>query len=321
MPTSSTAGVVIRSAGKLIVFRGLPASGKTTEALRLRSKLLQDGVVAARISRDGLRDLLHGDRSQEREQEDQVSIAGHAAVEGLLAAGRTVIVDDTNLSAEATRVWVAMIARTGAELAVNDECLAVSVEECIQRDNLRRIAGHPWVGEDAIRGMHERYLVQRKGKLALPKLVSMPPAQPYVPKPGAPDIVMVDIDGTVALRGDRSPFDMTRVSEDLPNPGVIAAVRAMYAAGFPIVFCSGRDETARADTTAWLTKHVGVPSLGLYMRAKGDGRTDAEVKREIFDREIRDRCTVVGVFDDREQVVRMWRSLGLTVFQVDEGKF
>jgi hypothetical protein len=30
---------------------------------------------------------------------------------------------------------------------------------------------------------------------------------------------------------------------------------------------------------------------------------------------------VVAVFDDRDQVVRMWRSLGLTVFQVAEGNF
>ena len=36
---------------------------------------------------------------------------------------------------------------------------------------------------------------------------------------------------------------------------------------------------------------------------------------------IRDRWRVVGVFDDRQQVVRMWRALGLTVFQVAEGDF
>jgi len=54
---------------------------------------------------------------------------------------------------------------------------------------------------------------------------------------------------------------------------------------------------------------------------KGDGRKDAVVKREIFDREIRDNWRIVGVFDDRQQVVRMWRALGLTVFQVAEGDF
>ena len=61
---------------------------------------------------------------------------------------------------------------------------------------------------------------------------------------------------------------------------------------------------SRPDTEAWLDLYVGVPYEGLFMRPAGDNRKDA-----------------VGVFDDRRQVVRMWRSLGLTVFQVAEGDF
>jgi hypothetical protein len=57
------------------------------------------------------------------------------------------------------------------------------------------------------------------------------------------------------------------------------------------------------------------------MREYGDQRKDSIVKAEIFDQEIRGRYHVVAVFDDRDQVVRMWRSLGLTVFQVAEGNF
>lgn len=307
--------------GELIVFRGLPASGKTTEAQRLRLLMQAEGILAACMGRDSMRDMLHGARPQQDEAEEQVSLAQHAAVEALLRAGKTVIVDDTNLSAEATRAWVAIIARTGAELVVDDRCLTVPLEECIRRDAMRAQLHMPSVGEAVIRRMHEQYLVPRKGKLRLPKLTSMSPAQPYEPKPGTPEIVLVDIDGTVALRGDRSPYDMTRVGEDAPNPAVITAVQAMAAAGFQVVFCSGRDETARIATIEWLARHVAVPYLALYMRAHKDGRSDAEVKRDIFDTAIRERYTVIGVFDDRMQVVRMWRSLGLTVFQVGEGDF
>ena len=57
------------------------------------------------------------------------------------------------------------------------------------------------------------------------------------------------------------------------------------------------------------------------MRDTGDGRPDNVVKLEIFDREVRERYNVVGVFDDRNKVVSMWRSLGLTVFQVADGDF
>jgi hypothetical protein len=67
--------------------------------------------------------------------------------------------------------------------------------------------------------------------------------------------------------------------------------------------------------------YVGLPYEGLFMRPAGDTRKDSIVKREIFDAEIAHRWRVIGVFDDRRQVVRMWRALGLTVFQVAEGDF
>jgi hypothetical protein len=57
------------------------------------------------------------------------------------------------------------------------------------------------------------------------------------------------------------------------------------------------------------------------MRAAGDTRADAVVKRELFDAHIRDRYAVTAVFDDRDSVVAMWRGLGLTVFQVAYGAF
>jgi hypothetical protein len=143
----------------------------------------------------------------------------------------------------------------------------------------------------------------------------------YEPDPELPPAVLVDIDGTVALMGDRSPYAWDQVGSDSPNPAVIDAVRAMHAAGNAIVFCTGRDDEARAETEAWLDLFVGVPYEGLFMRPPGDNRKDAIVKRELFETGIRERWRVVGVFDDRRQVVRMWRELGLTVFQVAEGDF
>jgi hypothetical protein len=132
---------------------------------------------------------------------------------------------------------------------------------------------------------------------------------------------MVDIDGTAALMCDRSPYDETRVHEDLPNGPVIAAVRAMHAAGHEVIFCSGRTEGCREATEKWLSDHVGIPYVGLYMRSVGDDRKDSIVKVELFDKHIRRFWDVVCVFDDRSQVVKAWRSLGLAVFAVAEGEF
>ncbi|MEV4760591.1 AAA family ATPase [Micromonospora sp. NPDC049559] len=296
---------------RLIVTRGLPASGKTTFARKL-----QPGVV--RVNRDDLRRMLHGERLFTQWAEGQVTTAQRAQVEALLRARVDVCVDDTNLRAKTVREWAELAARFGASFEVHD-FTDVPVDECVRRDADRPEEDR--VGEAAIRRMHERYLAGRSLPLPVPYVQPGGPARVYTPPGDAPEVVLVDIDGTVALMHGRSPYDMSRVGEDLPNQSVIAAVRAMHSAGYGVVFCSGRDDSCRETTEAWLDLHVGVPYLALYMRAEGDRRKDSVVKREIFDREIRDRYRVVGVFDDRQQVVRMWRDLGLTVFQVAEGDF
>jgi hypothetical protein len=136
-----------------------------------------------------------------------------------------------------------------------------------------------------------------------------------------PSAVLVDVDGTVALRGDRSPYDESRVHLDTPNRPVIAAVRALHAAGQRIVFCSGRTDGCRAATERWLGEHVAVAYEGLHMRRAGDRRKDWVVKSELYREHIEPRYDVLLVLDDRDQVVRAWRGLGLTVFQVAEGDF
>lgn len=59
----------------------------------------------------------------------------------------------------------------------------------------------------------------------------------------------------------------------------------------------------------------------LFMRKDGDFRPDWEVKKEIYEKELKDKYEILGVFEDRTQVVQMWRSLGLTCYQVCEGNY
>ncbi len=140
--------------------------------------------------------------------------------------------------------------------------------------------------------------------------------------------VLVDIDGTVALMGKgqpgrRGPFQWHRVGEDDPNQPVIELVKVLRGAGYEIVFVSGRDEVCRADTFQWLLKYgAAEPGDALYMRPARDNRPDDRIKAEIYKRDIKPRHgTVAYVIDDRNKVVRMWRSLGLTVLQCAEGDF
>lgn len=294
---------------RLLITRGLPASGKTTFA-----RTLQPWVV--RINRDDIRRMLHGRRLYTQWAEGQVTAVQRAMVEALLRSRADVIVDDTNLRSRSVREWAELAARYGATLEVHD-FTDVPLDECLRRDAGR--PEHERVGEAGIRRMYERFLAGRRLPLPVPE-VAVSDVR-YVPDPDLPPALLVDIDGTVAVMGDRGPYDWHRVGEDAPHRAVIDAVRAMHAAGNAIVFCSGRDESSRAYTERWLDQHVGVPYEGLFMRPYGDHRRDSIVKQELFESQIRRRWRIVGVFDDRRHVVRMWRSLGLTVFQVAEGDY
>lgn len=150
-----------------------------------------------------------------------------------------------------------------------------------------------------------------------------PAPRPYVPRPDLPGAYLVDIDGTVALNnGHRSPFNWAKVGDDEPNWSVIQTVQ-LLGAERSIVFLSGRDEVCRADTWAWLHRHFFLSSpLALFMRPHQDMRPDCVVKSELFDAHVRNSYNVLGVFDDRRQVIdRTWRAMGLTAFDVAGNEF
>jgi predicted kinase len=309
---------------ELIITRGLPASGKSTWA---RKWVDEDPADRARVNRDDLRFNLYGTARPTNRQEMAVGAAQQAAVRALLAAGRSVVVDDMHLRARYVSAWVELAAQAGAKLAVQD-FTDVPVEECIRRDAERGARGDRAVGAEVIQQLFDRFLASGRG-LPASALVPKPATAGaaggpmYRPDPELPDAWLVDIDGTLALMGTaagvRSPFEWHRVGEDTPNPAVVDLVRALDAK-VAIVVMSGRDESCRELTEQWL-KRYEVPYEALFMRPAGDSRKDAIVKRELFDRHVAQRWAVRGVIDDRRQVVEMWRALGLMCAQVAPGDF
>jgi predicted kinase len=303
----------------LTITRGLPGSGKTYWA---RQRVISGRGQVARVNRDDIRSSMFaapGKTVLDHASEQIVTRAQQDAARALLAAGRDVIVDDTNLRLKFARQWADLAVAEGAGFAVED-FTDVPLATCIERDAMRAGEGVGWI---VITGMYERLL---SGGRTLPPVTPTDAAaaavRPYTrPAPGTlPPTWLVDIDGTLALMNGRGPFDWHRVAEDRPNEAVVALVRALSKAGYWIVLMSGRDEVCREATQVWLTQH-DVPHEALHMRPAGDMRKDSIVKAELFDAHVRDWYDVVGVVDDREQVVRMWRAMGLTVAQVDEGRF
>ncbi len=136
--------------------------------------------------------------------------------------------------------------------------------------------------------------------------------------------IIVDIDGTIAKRVNRGPYDMTRVMEDEPVKNVIELILDLFASGYGIIFVTGRDYSAEKATKAWLLEHTGLEEddCYLFMRGIGDTKSDDLIKQEIWETRIKNNFEKIQfVLDDRNKVVDMWRRQGLICLQVAEGNF
>ena len=312
---------------RLIVYRGLPGAGKTTLA---KAVVAEDPRRWARVNRDDLRAMAHdgihlNQTGTEDGTERAIIAIRDAAISALLKRGMNVINDDTNLPARTVRDLRRLATLHGAEFEVVD-LTGESVDVCVARDKARIKP----VGENVIRDYHKRYIKGQPWPLPIPDepVDDQWVIEPYKPTGVGPKTWIVDIDGTVALMGTRSPFDESRVCEDQPHVPVVSAVHALWMQGYEIIFLSGRKDSCRDATDAWLRRHFPAMTynsgLRLFMRpATGPlaGETDWKVKLTLFNEHVRHNYDVAGVLDDRNQVVDMWRKLGLTCFQVADGNF
>ena len=145
-------------------------------------------------------------------------------------------------------------------------------------------------------------------------------------------IVIFDLDGTLALidkRRDISTddngkmdwakfFDPDMVDLDDPNTPVITMAN-LLSSQYRIFILSGRSDVTQDATLDWLRKH-NVTFDHLQMRPQNLlYLPDNDLKQSWLDAIGKDN--VAMVFDDRNQVVDMWRKNGLTTFQVADGDF
>jgi phosphoglycolate phosphatase-like HAD superfamily hydrolase len=142
-------------------------------------------------------------------------------------------------------------------------------------------------------------------------------------------IVAFDLDGTLCNIEHRLHFIRDKPSnwpaffracaDDKPVFQVIRVAEAMRNAGHTIEVWSGRSDAVREQTEFWLHQW-GIGYHTLRMRKDGDYRADNIVKSEWFDSlSVHERPALA--FDDRQQVVNMWRSRGVLCAQVAPGDF
>ena len=153
------------------------------------------------------------------------------------------------------------------------------------------------------------------------------------------DTYIFDLDGTIANIDARRKlcakpngkmdfkqfFDPKNIDLDLPNDSVIQTLRMLKATTHNIVIFSGRSKATKDATVQWLKKY-NVPYDVLKMRPTSHPfayMKDDDLKKHWLDTIFPDdqKNRIVSVFDDRDQVVKMWRSNNIPCFQVNYGDF
>jgi len=145
--------------------------------------------------------------------------------------------------------------------------------------------------------------------------------------------IIFDIDGTLADCSHRLHWIQNKpknwkaffagMEHDAPIKPTITIARGLWAVHNSIIFCTGRPASHQVVTREWLTHNVGcwAARSPLYMRRDGDHRPDFVVKEEHLADMKKDGFDPKVAFEDRDQVVDMWRRNGLICYQVAKGTY
>lgn len=148
------------------------------------------------------------------------------------------------------------------------------------------------------------------------------------------NVIVFDLDGTLALTEHRNHFLDGEVKnwkgffeacvDDKPNHPVIETLVSLRNRGFFIIVATGRSEDVRHQTTKWLADNVPGfrdQPFPVHMRDSGDFSQDVVLKTRWLEDGTIDESSIFCVYEDRDSVVKMWRSRGHTCFQVAAGDF
>lgn len=316
---------------KVEMLVGIPGSGKSTYAKQIVAK---DPSNYVRINNDDLRAMMNGS-VWSADYEKMITDARNYLIRDALKRGKNVIIDNLNLNRRHFDDVCKIAKSVNADVQVFEKAFYIELEEAMERNSKREGAAR--VPDDVVKkwwkdsGGKQFKFYKPRVEIYTEQRGHSSVVDGPAHVPGAPEAVLCDLDGTLALIHGRSPYDASDCDiKDLPNTPVIETILAHYKAGRKIIFCSGREDKYRPETIRFIEKHCTIPGFkdeptvinyNLFMRKTDDFRKDAIIKEEIYQAEIEGKYNVLCVLDDRDQVVEFWRGKGLTCFQVAPGNF
>jgi len=298
---------------KIILTLGIPASGKSTWS----KEYVRRNNDYVRVCRDDYRLMLAQSQALDPKGERLVTQLVENAITNASNFKFNVIVDQTNVNIKYLDEMVDFCQNLAdVEFKIFD----VPVELAIERDAKREGK----VGEDVIRKMYKNYLnlyqsnfdfSYRKKKARIVTDID------WMPDNTLPYAIIFDIDGTLAhVNGKRGYFDWDNVDRDFVDERVRETLRIHKNAGYKIIIVTGRDGSCEELTKMWLVENK-IHFDYFYIRPVNNFDKDTVIKKKIFDDHINGKFNVLGVYDDRNQVVSMWREIGLKCYQVLDGDY
>ncbi len=292
----------------ILMTKGIPASGKTTWTL---NEMRKNPNKYKRVNKDLFREMIDAGL-HDRNNEDFILKIRDYAVESALLKKHDVIVDDTNFSDKHFNA-MCKIAKSIEDVLVQEKYFECSLKEALDRNSKRENK----VPEHVIENMYVKHI---KNKSIACRSEYFPPNNFENVKDDLKNVI-VDMDGTLAMSNDRNIYDLSQVLNDTINDRIKNLVKIFHSNGFKIIIVSGREDICKQDTIDWLNINE-IPFNDLYMRKLKDYRKDSIVKREIYENFIIPNFGKVSyAIDDRPQVCKMWRELGITVLQLNHLDF
>lgn len=311
----------------ILVLSGLPASGKSTEAMKWFE---EDPDNRFRLNYDNLRLLMFGaDWKWNRADEDRMQEEGFRLAVDAIGKGQSVCIDNTNLTYKDRAKWVTLANASGVPVEIFE--MPTPVETCVLRDHAR---GRTRVGRAVIERM-----ALFNGQIDLTDKELYPR-----------DFIVVDMDGTLSdsewradhirrmCRGcqeiwrpndeqcwncagrEATPKDwdtfFRMCGDDSPIYPVVELVKTLSST-YDVLVVTGRPiDKAGKPTEDWLRAY-DIPCRHLFMPQFKTH--DTEAKEQIIELLPLDR--IAYSIDDRDRSVALWRKHNICTLQVAPGAF